>query len=196
MTVRGRAGFTLIEAAIAITLLALVMVKVGMLVKIRSESADREDVELVTDDQAHRVLDQIAYAVMGASRERLFPDPESPTHSSELRFELMLGLQDGEVVWGDSQWIGLDASGTQVSWRERPDEPDERRVVWCSVVRPFLEGEIVNGVDDNDNGLIDETGLVFTLEGDCVTIRLTLERTSASGQVVTRNVEAKATCRN
>ncbi|MCE9596323.1 MAG: prepilin-type N-terminal cleavage/methylation domain-containing protein [Planctomycetes bacterium] len=196
MTTRGRAGFTLIEAMIAIALVAVVLVKVGMLAKMRSDTSAHENTELVIDDQARRVLEQISYAVMGASRERLIPDPESPIYSSELRFEVSLGLQDGKVVWGDAQWVGLDKGDNQVAWRERPDAPDERHVVWCKVVRPFLEGELMNGVDDNGNGLIDEKGLVFTLEGSKVTVRLTLERKSESGEIITHTVETMVTCRN
>jgi prepilin-type N-terminal cleavage/methylation domain-containing protein len=196
MTTRGRAGFTLIEALIAIALAAVVLVKVGMLAKMRSDTAAHESTELVIDDQARRVLEQISYAVMGASRERLIPDPESPIYSSELRFEVSLGVQDGKVVWGDAQWVGLDKGDNQVAWRERPDAPDERRVVWCKVVRPFLEGELMNGIDDNGNGLIDEKGLVFTLDGSRVTVRLTLERKSDSGEIITKNVETMVTCRN
>jgi prepilin-type N-terminal cleavage/methylation domain-containing protein len=196
MATRGRAGFTLIEALIAIALAAVVLVKVGMLAKMRSDTAAHESTELVIDDQARRVLEQISYAVMGASRERLIPDPESPIYSSELRFEVSLGVQDGKVVWGDAQWVGLDKGDNQVAWRERPDAPDERRVVWCKVVRPFLEGELMNGVDDNGNGLIDEKGLVFTLDGSRVTVRLTLERKSDSGEIITKNVETMVTCRN
>jgi prepilin-type N-terminal cleavage/methylation domain-containing protein len=196
MATRGRAGFTLIEALIAIALAAVVLVKVGMLAKMRSDTAAHESTELVIDDQARRVLEQISYAVMGASRERLIPDPESPIYSSELRFEVSLGVQDGKVVWGDAQWVGLDKGDNQVAWRERPDAPDERRVVWCKVVRPFLEGELMNGIDDNGNGLIDEKGLVFTLDGSRVTVRLTLERKSDSGEIITKNVETMVTCRN
>ncbi|MCK6448314.1 MAG: prepilin-type N-terminal cleavage/methylation domain-containing protein [Planctomycetes bacterium] len=193
---RTCSGFTLVEASIAIALLALVFVKVGMLVKMKSDTAAHESTALVVDDQARRVLEQISYAVMGASRERLIPDPESPIYSSELRYEVSLGVQNGAVVWGDAQWIGLSAGANEVTWRERPDAPDERKVVWCKVVRPFLEGELMNGIDDNGNGLIDEKGLVFTLNGSRVTVRLTLERKSETGEIVTRTVETMVTCRN
>lgn len=196
MRTRAHSGFTLVEASIAIALLALVFVKVGMLVKMKNDTAAHESTSLVVDDQARRVLEQISYAVMGASRERLIPDPESPIYSSELRYEVSLGVQNGVVVWGDAQWIGLAAGTNEVTWRERPDAPDERRVVWCKVVRPFLEGELMNGIDDNGNGLIDEKGLVFTLNGSRVTVRLTLERKSETGEIVTRTVETMVTCRN
>ena len=191
----ARAGFTLLELLVTVALLALVAVKATMLVRMSAESQSEDMGALVLEDQARRVMDQVAFAVMGASRERLFPGDETPLDSSELRFEVNLGVEDGEVVWSDPQVIEL-ASGTQLAWRERPDAADERRVVWCNVVRPFLQGELVNGVDDNGNGLVDERGLSFVLDGDSVTIRLTLELTGRAGARTSRTLTSVVTCRN
>ena len=88
-------------------------------------------------------------------------------------------VENGAVVWGDPEEIS--GANAQVVWSQNPGDPDERRVVWSNVVRPFLEGEIQNGTDDNQNGLIDEKGLNFTLQGNRVTIRLTLERARNAG---------------
>lgn len=191
-----RAGFTLLELIVVLTLLGLVVVKVGLLLQMRAATQSREMTSMMVEDQARRVLDQIAYAIMGADRDRLMPSQETPIDSPELRFELSLGVQNGEVVWGDPQWVGLANGNRQIAWRERPDQLDERRVVWCNIVRPFLEGELQNGIDDNGNGLIDEKGLSFSLEGERVTIRLTLERIDEQGEPVTRTVESIVTCRN
>lgn len=191
-----RAGFTLLELIVVLTLLGLVVVKVGLLLQMRAATQSREMTSMMVEDQARRVLDQIAYAIMGADRDRLMPSQETPIDSPELRFELSLGVQNGEVVWGDPQWVGLANANRQIAWRERPDQIDERRVVWCNIVRPFLEGELQNGIDDNGNGLIDERGLSFSLEGERVTIRLTLERIDEQGEPVTRTVESIVTCRN
>lgn len=191
----ARAGFTLVELLVSVALLALVAVKATMLVRMSAKTQSEDMGALVLEDQARRVMDQIAYAVMGASRERLLPGDETPLDSSALRFEVNLGVEDGEVVWSDQQLIELSAA-TQLAWRERPEQDDERRVVWCNVVRPFLQGELVNGVDDNGNGLVDERGLSFVLDGDTVTIRLTLERAGPDGQRITRTLTSVVTCRN
>jgi hypothetical protein len=131
---------------------------------------------------------------MGANRETLFPDPDSPNHDSRVWYEVSLGVEDGEVVWGDPEEIS--GAGSQVVWSQNPGQADERRVVWSNVVRPFLEGEIQNGQDDNQNGLIDENGLNFTLQGNRVTIRLTLERAQPDGGAHTQSVETSVTLRN
>ena len=191
----GRAGFTLVELTVAIALLALVSVNVTVVVRMSARGQAETMSASVLDDQAQRAMDQISFAIMGASRDRLFPADEMPSDTSRLRYEVNLGVEDGVVVWSDPQLIELSAD-TQLAWRERPGEDDERRVVWCNAVRPFLEGEAVNGVDDNRNGLIDERGLSFVLEGDTVTIRLTLERQGPEGEPVTRTLTSIVTCRN
>jgi hypothetical protein len=193
----ARAGFTIIEASIAIVLLVIVSIKVTMLLDMAAEAESTDSADIALEDQARRTLDQIAFAIMGANRETLFPDPESPTHSEQVRYEVSLGVQNGEVVWGDPERIGVEAgSETRVVWVENPGEIEERRVVWCNVVRPFLEGEEQNGVDDNGNGLIDETGLSFTLQGNMVWIRLSLERLKSTGEVVTKTIDTRVTLRN
>lgn len=193
---RGRrAGFTLLELAVAITLFLVVSVNVTVIVRMSSRSQSETMGISVLDDQAQRAMDQVAFAIMGASRDRLFPGDEMPNDTSSLRYEVNLGVEEGEIIWSDPQLIELSRE-TQLAWRERPGAEDERRVVWCSVVRPFLAGEIVNGLDDNGNGLVDERGLSFVLDGDTVTIRLTLERRGDDGEPILRTLTSVVTCRN
>ncbi len=194
----NKSGLTVIEMMIVLSLLTIVGIKIFMVVQTAGKAQAEGTTSIVLDDQARRVLDRIAYAIMGSTRETLFPDPESPVFSASLEYEVSLGLDaSGEVVWGDPEKIELSEPQTQVIWRENPDEAEERRVVWCNTVSPFLEGETPgNGLDDNGNGLIDEEGLCFSLDGDRVTIRLTLQKTNKDGTRVTHTVETVATCRN
>ena len=191
---RGRGGFTLIEALIAMSLLVIVVVKLTMVLNSASETTSKQSAAMTLEDQARRVLDQIAYAVMSADRDALFPDPESPNYSTAVTFRISLGVDSGEVIWDDPETIELD--GSRVLWRQNPDLPEERRVAWCNVVRPFMEGEVPNGADDNENGLTDEEGLSFTLYKNAVTIRLCLERPQSDGTTLTEPVETVVTVRN
>lgn len=191
-----RAGFTLIEALIALALAAVVVGKITMVLNSASRANADEAAAMNLEDQACRVLDRVAFAIMGADRSVLFPDPQSPDFTTELDFQVSLGVEDGEVVWSDPEWVGLAGGGSKVVWKQNPDQPHERRVAWCNVVRPFLEGEIPNGVDDNGNGLIDEEGLSFTLNRDAVTIRLCLERPRKGQEPLSRTVETVVTIRN
>jgi hypothetical protein len=157
--------------------------------------ASEESATMHYEDQARRVMDRIAMAVMGSDRDRLAPEPEE-VHTSEIRYSFSLGLEDGEVVWSDPEEIRLADSGTEVEWLENPGAAEERKVVWSDLVSPLLEGEVANGVDDNGNGLVDEDGLSFVIEGQRVTIRLTIQRPELDGRTVQETVERVVACRN
>lgn len=193
---RSRAGFTLLEVAISIGLVALVIANIVMAMdsstKAYQSGASREEVE----DQARRTLDRIALAVMGASREGLAPGQETPLDTDSLTYQLNLGYQDGETVWSDPERIQRDAQA-QVTWSKNPGIPGEQRVVWTKWVREFTAGELgLNGIDDNGNGLTDERGLSFTIQDDLVTIRLTLEKSGSDGNPIVVPLETQVDVRN
>lgn len=192
---RSQAGLTLIELLIAGVLTIAVVVKAAYVVDTALGVANDETASMHYEDQARRVLDRIALAVMGSDRETLLPQIEE-IHSNSIRYSFSLGLEDGAVVWSDPEEISLDAGNSSIQWRENPDAADERRAVWSNLVSPLLEGELINGADDNGNGLIDEDGLSFVLEGQSVVIRLTLRRPEVDGRLVQETVEAVVHCRN
>ena len=193
---RTRAGFTMIEFLIAMGLMVVVLTKVSLVMS-ASSSDFRQRSEVATlEDRARRAVDRIGYAIMGSSRDSLFPEQESPIFSEELAYELHMGVQDGEIVWSDPEWIGLSEDQTSIVWSQNPGGSQEKRVVWCNLVRPFLNGEILNGMDDNENELADEKGLSFEINGNKVTVRLCLEGAPADGQPAVVSVEPPVTCRN
>jgi len=190
-----RAGFTLIEVLIAMSLAAIVLVKLTMIMDSASDTSADQVASLALEDQARTVLDKIAYAVMSADREQLMPDPESPEYSTSLTFTISLGVEDGEVVLSDPEQIAYE--GNQVLWKQNPGLPEERRVAWCNTVRAVMWEEVAgNLLDDNGNGLSDEPGLSFTLYRDAVTIRLCLERVKKDGTAITQEVNTVVTLRN
>ena len=90
----------------------------------------------------------------------------------------------------------IEVDTGQVVWRENHDLPGERRIVWTKWVTDLLEGEQANAEDDNGNGLEDEAGLAFDMEGRKITIRITLQSVDAEGNTMTRTVEKRVTARN
>jgi hypothetical protein len=189
----ARAGWTLIEMVLASVLATAVMAKGVFVLSSALSVAGDQTASMHYEDQARLVVDRIALAVMGSDRGTLFPQIEE-IHTNSLRYTFSLGLEDGEVVWSDPEEIRLD--GAAIEWRENPGAAEERRVTWTNLVSPLLEGEEINGVDDNGNGLIDEDGLSFVLDGDRVIIRLTLRRPEIAGGTVEESVESIVTCRN
>ncbi len=191
-----RGGFTLLETMMAVALLAMITVKIHHAMVAANQATSESTRRIVVEDQARRVLQQIAVAVMGANRSTLIPDAAAPLSMSDMRFQVNLGIQDGSVVWSDPEQVALDDGRSQVFWSSNPEAPNATRVVWSNLVTPFLEGELPNGMDDNGNGLIDEKGLSFAVDRNAVRIRLTLERVSEDGDSVIETVETTVTCRN
>ena len=188
-----RAGWTLVELLLAAGLTGLVMAKAAFVLREAFRAAGRSTATMHSEDQARAVMERISLAVMGSDKDSLFPGVES-VHSSAIRYSMSLGLENGELVWSDPEEIRLD--GTSIQWRENPDAAEERRVTWSNIVSPLLAGETVNGVDDNGNGLVDEDGLSFVLEGDSVRIRLTIQRPEVDGRTVPQTVESVVYLRN
>ncbi len=193
---RSRAGLTVLELMLALALLGIIVVKASQAISSAVETVEQASDEVVLEDQARRVLRQIGFAVMAANRESLMPDRESPLSAENIRYQVNLGIQDGEVIWSDPEQVALDLSELNVYWSRNPETETERRVVWTSLVSPYLEGELPNGLDDNGNGLIDEQGLSFVVDRNSVTIRLTLDRIMESGEAITKTVQTTVTCRN
>jgi len=191
-----RAGLTLLETLLGLTLLALVAQKAYTAFKVASEVTTTEMSNALVEDQARKVLRQICYAVMSSHRDSLDPARSAPFDTDDLRYQIHLGVQDGEIVWSPPELISLEEASGQVVWTDDPDAALSRRVVWSNLVAPFLEGELPNGIDDNGNGLIDERGLSFTVDRNAVTIRLTLEREMDDGRTITKTVQTTVTCRN
>jgi hypothetical protein len=59
-----------------------------------------------------------------------------------------------------------------------------------------MEGEVMNNLDDNGNGLVDESGLCFTFEDNTVTVRLTLEAEGPDRATLSRVFQGLVFCRN
>jgi prepilin-type N-terminal cleavage/methylation domain-containing protein len=193
---QASAGFTLLELMITVSLVSLVMVNVWLVLSESSKAYSARTVDYDAEVQAQRTLDRISEALIGASTESLETSVEAPNFADRLRFEINVGFENGEPVFGEPQEIRLEEPGQEVVWVESPEEVDQRRVVWSRWVREFLEGEVPNGIDDNANGVIDEKGLSFDLEGDMVTTRLTIERPGSDGSLITKTLTSRVTCRN
>lgn len=189
-------GFSLVEAMIAIVLLGIVVTKLTIVIDQARDSYGQESARMAIEDRALYVLDQVAYAVMGSDRDSLLPDPSLPTFTSRLQYQVSMGVEDGEVVLGDPEVIALTDEGNSLYWAQNEGQANERLVTWANNVSQLLEEELLNGADDNGNGLLDESGLNFVIDRDSVTIRLTLAGEDSSGKPIRHTVQTTVTCRN
>ncbi|MEZ5973414.1 MAG: prepilin-type N-terminal cleavage/methylation domain-containing protein [Planctomycetota bacterium] len=196
MKITKRSGFTLLELLLAATLLGIVAYKAHGAMKSASKSLSVETERAFVEDQARQVINMIAFAIMGSNRDTLVPDEFAGTAQNTLTYQINLGIEDGAVVWSDPNRVAQDMDMSQVYWSQNPEAENERRVAWTNLVAPYMAGEIPNGMDDNGNGLIDEKGLAFSIQGNAVTIRLTLEKVQSDGSIIRDQVSRTVTCRN
>lgn len=193
---RARAGFTVLEVLITVALLGLVTSNLYMILGQSSDALSDKAYLHDTEVQARRTLDRITQALLGASQSTLYLTPVAPFSTGALNYESNLGVENGEIIWSDPERVDFEISNGRVLWKENPDTESERSQVWSKWIPPFLEGEFLTGEDDNDNGLIDEGGLSFELQGNSVVVRLTIEKTAPSGERFSKTLESVVTCRN
>lgn len=188
--------------AVALVLFALVIGNVYTILGSTTKSMASRGATFDVDVQAKRALDRIALAVIGSSSDRNFNASESPGSQPAITYDEFLGMADVDgvstAILSPPMRIALtDDSGGEVSWFENPGEPAEKRVVWVKNIPQIALGEIAdNGLDDNGNGLIDETGLAFVKEGKTVRILLSMRRPDGNGGFLECDLETTVTCRN
>ena len=212
-TRRQEVGVTVLEllvsSVVLIVFLAAVSASFGVTLKIWEISGPTADL----DSRAFRAIEEITGRLMRAGDETLFPAAAAPTGSSSISFRSAEGLSGPQAVWGeeieysfemdpkeledgvDNDGDGLIDEG-MVVWRRNPGTPQEVWGILARGVAGYLEGESLNSMDDNGNGLVDERGFCVVREGNLVTVRMTLLRAIHDGDAVVRTVSATVRIRN
>lgn len=120
---------------ISVAILAFVL-GVMALVQTRSQAASRETMaKTMSEMRARRALDRVVAELTGVSHSLLFPDPTSNLGTSTLTYQ---------------HPTGVDAVGNVTF-----DVPSRLEL-------QLAPGEIDNGIDDDNNGLVDDRRLVLT----------------------------------
>lgn len=190
-------GFTLIEMAVALVLLVVVVGNVYTMLRQSSKSLGSQNAAFDVDQQCRRTMDRIAMAIIGAKESELQVPVAQPGFTNYLRYKESLGMQNGVMAESALQQIAYtNVDGGEVTWFENPGDPDQKRIIFSHNVPPLLEKELSNGVDDNQNGIVDETGLAFVKNGKSITIYLTIRRTFPNGETIERQLNETVTCRN
>ncbi len=130
---QARAGFTLIELGIVSVLFALMF---GTLLRLAVDGQEAFEVGLAQnrlDAKARRTIARIADDLRSAEATGL--TPAVPSGSDAVLFRQNQGWNAGEIQWGPD---------VQIAFADAP-------------------GEVVNGLDDNGNGLVDDGEVVRIL---------------------------------
>jgi prepilin-type N-terminal cleavage/methylation domain-containing protein len=204
-----RSGFTLLELAVAMAVLSLAVVAAADLVSTTGDTLARGAAMANLDAKANALLARIERDLVQAGAETLLP--ASPAGESALSYRLAFGYEGGIVQWGSPLRIEFRTDEAQDGVDNDDDRfIDEARLVlvrnagteaeievpWEGGIRSYLEGEVPNGLDDNGNGLVDERGLCFALDGESIVIRLSVEGRDTKGRVMVRTVTTAVRPRN
>jgi hypothetical protein len=210
-------GMTLLELAIAGSLLAAFGGAAMLATDTAGKSFRTEVVSANLESAARNALGTITHQLRAAGAGEV---PQSvvaaPGFTDTIDFRRVVGFDDvaDQVLWGDPERIefeydpgdpndgidndddGLVDEGRIVHFIN-PDTPDERRAVLCNWVSESLGRETPgNFIDDNGNGLLDESGFCVVFDGDRATIRMTLARRDKWGQLIDHTFVKSVTLRN
>lgn len=206
---------TLLEVVLGLTLFTAFATSAFLAIEASASSYRTETLAAHLDFLAREALDDVADHLRAADFDSITPPPlEAPSSASTLDFQGALGFRNGAVDWGPVERLtfeqdvtdpqdGLDNDSDglidegRLAWIEDPAAPGSRRTVLCSHVSAALEGEILgNGVDDNQNDLVDERGFCVQFIGNRAIARITLERADATGRVIRQSSMRTVTPRN
>ena len=152
----ARRGHSLIELCVALTLLIIVLGLPALLLDTSSRAFSTGSRSSEVDLAARRALDTTAERLAGSGLDDIAILPNQP--NSSVVFRVATGFAGGAIVWGNDERIEL-------------------------AVEP---GELVDGADNDGDGLIDEHRVLWTRD-----LGLASERTQVLCTRVRRSLEGE-----
>jgi prepilin-type N-terminal cleavage/methylation domain-containing protein len=131
----SRSGFSLTELIIVSGVLALVLGSTALVTLTSTAAQQHTSAKNRVLELARRASDRAADELMNASDTSLFPNPQ-PFGTDDLLFQTAVGVTAGAVDWSTPKRLAFR----------------------------YDTGELDDGADNNDNGLVDEGALVLTTD--------------------------------
>ncbi len=207
----GREGFSLFEVLISITLVASLLTAVFRLANSSQQIADSSAKLSEIQSDLSVALERIQLVVRPAGRSTI--TPANPSGASQVSFQEAIGFANDAVQFGETMQLVLrpeeadPVDGIDNDGDGRVDEGElvyiqglgtsaEKQQVLCKGVSRLAQGELPNGSDDNQNGLLDEPGFSIEQEGEVLIFRLTLEVVTDEGILLQQTRETAIRPRN
>jgi type II secretory pathway pseudopilin PulG len=210
---RSRAGFTLLEMLLSTGLFGLV-IGISLSVSLSSRDAiDRSVRQATAEAKVRRTMESVLAELAPAGATMLPSDPSGPNGDNRIVFFPLTGVAGGVAVWGEQTEIarrpcasdpddGVDNDGDgsvdegEIVLTRDLGGPNQVSYVLCTDVRELYNGETVNGLDDNGNGIADEQGFSLRRVGPLLEVRMCVELGTAGGQVLSAQTSTSITLRN
>lgn len=165
---RRRAGFTVIETVVSVGVLSVLMSLAG-LAMLRSSNAYQDTTQRTAHElRVRRALDRVIDELVMASAATITPPLGEDFASNTITFQPVVDIQGGFAVLGPALTLRTE----------------------------LAPGEVLNGVDDNGNGLVDEPGFSITQVGGTIVVRLSALQPDGQGRIQVRTVETSVSLRN
>ena len=193
---RSRSGFTLIEVLIVAMILGIVLYGVLGVLAASSSSYRHSSASLDMESRGSRLMERLVDALRRSGGTTLTSVPVNPLWTTTLDFQRSQGFEGVAGNWSEVEGLRVDLAVGSLRWLREPEMASQAVIDDVQSVRPMLEGEIANGLDDNGNGLIDEPGFCVTRENNAIRLHLTLEEEGPNGSTLTRSWSTRVTTRN
>jgi hypothetical protein len=128
---RKQGGLTLVEIAMAVALLLVLLLSVQHAVLRGVEEYRGVRLTAQVEDELRRAIHRIATEMLGLERDLLDPNPDGDFGTDTLVFQTIIGVGGGVPIPGPRTRLAFE----------------------------YAEGELDDGLDNNDDGSVDE-GLV------------------------------------
>ncbi|MCI0635907.1 MAG: hypothetical protein L0206_18615 [Actinobacteria bacterium] len=212
-TPRTRAGFSLLELAVSVTLLALVFGTTLLIGDSVRDGSSTATAAAKAETDSERAVERLADRLKD-SGSGWFGATAPLVPMDDVLYKRVAGYVPGtgaavvderivleRVPTDPDDGIDNDGNGVvddcRVVWVREPGTASELRTVVCDRVPDALEGEVDgNLLDDNGNGLVDERGLALEFVDAGVRVRLTVSERDQSGRDVVHTVERVVWFRN
>jgi prepilin-type N-terminal cleavage/methylation domain-containing protein len=211
---RRTGGFTLVELLIALGILCVVLSTAGF---VQTRANDASVTMLAQDNaeaRARHALDRVAEELTGVGKSLIFPDPNTNFGASAMTFQRATGVSNlGVVQWSNPSRLELlldpheldngvddDSDGLvdehQLAFTRDVGTAGARTVVLCTGIPELVDGETVNTIDDDGNGVADEAGFNVRRVGDLLTVRICVTSPFSGDQIASTRLETSIVLHN
>jgi len=208
-----RSGFSLVELLTVTLLLGLILSSLALVGGASDRAYRTGSMVSHLESRIATAVDHVVGDLRSAGVDTFVPEPAPGVGASTVQYVQAVGLAGAAAEWTGLRRLGFEYETGEVDdgldnngnglvdegclvLTEDLGGPNERRRVLTRWVAEYLEGETPNGLDDNGNDLVDERGFVLERVGDSILVRLTLQRRTTEGALLTRSARTSATPRN
>lgn len=213
-TSNKRAGFTVLELMISVTVLSIVVSGVVMATRAGAGTFKTNMANGDVETKGRRVIERLTRELASAKITNPAPLFLINGGADTLDFQMPTGFTGGAMTWGPTMRLALELEDGELDngvddnnnglidegRLVRITDPfgESTRVVLAHGIPELLEGEETAAGDDNGNGGEEEPGVWFVLDPDLrrLNVSISIQGVDADGRLIVRTTETVIGLRN